>query len=139
MLGHIFQQVSDLELPNLHALGLTEILDCRSQSPRRQHKNYRASYGKMQERSAGKDTTTGHWEIAGVIIDSAFAVFETFPDKLVRAIVGFEHEPRKECHWNFTRWDLVDLAQFKVKLRAEFQGSNRDMYRPEAIVATSTK
>jgi len=41
--------------------------------------------------------------------------------------------------WNFIRWDLVDLSQFKVKLKAEFQGSNRDMYRPEAIVATSAK
>ena len=34
---------------------------------------------------------------------------------------------------------IVDLAQFKVKLKAEFQGSNRDIYRPEAIVATSAK
>ncbi|HEX4665495.1 MAG TPA: hypothetical protein VH207_02755 [Chthoniobacterales bacterium] len=32
---------------------------------------------------------------------------------------------------------LVDLAHFHVKLKAEFQGSNRDLYRPEAIVATS--
>ena len=42
-------------------------------------------------------------------------------------------------HWKFTRWDLVDLSRFTVKLKAEFQGSNRDMYRPEAIVATSAK
>jgi hypothetical protein len=36
----------------------------------------------------------------------------------------------------FARWDLVDLARFKVKLKAEFQGSNHDMYRPESIVAS---
>ena len=55
-------------------------------------------------------------------------------------VVGFEHEPReKNGLWKFTRWDLVALAQFKVKLKAEFQGSNRDMYRPEAIRATSSK
>ena len=60
-------------------------------------------------------------------------------DDAVHFVVGFEHEPReKNGHWKFTRWDLVDLAQFKVKLKAEFQGSNRDMYRPEAIVATSS-
>jgi hypothetical protein len=41
--------------------------------------------------------------------------------------------------WKFTRWDLVDLSRFTVKLKAEFQGSNRDMYRPEAIVASSVK
>src|SRR4029078_2104075 len=39
----------------------------------------------MQERSAGKDTTTGHWEIAGVILKEPFATFEHFPDELVPA------------------------------------------------------
>ncbi|MEY2480057.1 MAG: hypothetical protein QOI04_984 [Verrucomicrobiota bacterium] len=61
-------------------------------------------------------------------------------DDAVHFVAGFEHEPReKSGRWKFTRWDLVDLAQFKVKLKAEFQGSNRDLYRPEAIVATSAK
>ena len=60
-------------------------------------------------------------------------------DDAVHFIVGFEHEKRSGDHWTFTRWDLVDLSQFKVKLKAEFQGSNRDLYRPEAIVATSAK
>ncbi|PYK75938.1 MAG: hypothetical protein DME42_01310 [Verrucomicrobia bacterium] len=58
----------------------------------------------------------------------------------VHFIVGFEHEkPAPDRHWKFTRWDLVDLSHFQVKLKAEFQGSNRDMYRPEAIVATSAQ
>ena len=68
----------------------------------------------------------------------------------VHFIVGFEHQPtqdsgltgeprEKSGMWKFTRWDFVDLAQFKVKLKAEFQGSNHDMYRPEAVVATSAK
>ena len=61
-------------------------------------------------------------------------------DDAVHFIVGFEHEPREgrfaKTMWKFTRWNLVDLSQFKVKLKAEFQASNRDMYRPEAIVAT---
>jgi hypothetical protein len=58
-------------------------------------------------------------------------------DEAVHLVVGFEHQPReKNGTWKFTRWDLVDLAQFKVKLKAEFQGSNHDMYRPEAIVAS---
>jgi hypothetical protein len=34
---------------------------------------------------------------------------------------------------------VIDLAHFKVRLKAEFQGSNRDLYRPEAIVATSAR
>jgi hypothetical protein len=60
-------------------------------------------------------------------------------DDAVHLILGFEHEGRKAAHWNFTRWDVIDLAHFKVKLKAEFQGSNRDMYRQEAIVATSAE
>ncbi len=79
--------------------------------------------------------------------DSSFRAFYFEPksttnkvrDDAVHFIVGFEHEKRSGDRWNFTRWDLVDLAQFRVKLKAEFQGSNRDMYRPEAIVATSAK
>ena len=60
-------------------------------------------------------------------------------DDAVHFVVGFEHEPGKDGHWKFIRWDLVDLAHFQVKLKAEFQGSNRDIYRPDAIVATSAK
>lgn len=61
-------------------------------------------------------------------------------DDAVHFIVGFEHEPReKNGRWKFTHWDLVDLSHFKVKLKAEFQGSNRDMYRAEAIVASSAE
>ena len=60
-------------------------------------------------------------------------------DDAVHLLVRFEHTPKTAGHWNFTRWDLVDLADFKVRLKAEFQGSNRDIYRPEAIIATSAK
>jgi len=60
-------------------------------------------------------------------------------DDAVHLVVGFEHEPRTGDLWKFTRWDLVDLSLFRVQLKAEFQGSNRDLYRPEAIVGTSAK
>jgi hypothetical protein len=79
--------------------------------------------------------------------DSSFRTFYFEPkiatnkvrDDAVHLIVGFEHEPKSGGHWKFTRWDLVDLAHFKVRLKAEFQGSNHDLYRPEAIIATSAK
>jgi hypothetical protein len=95
--------------------------------------------------------------------DSSFRAFYFEPKKAtnkvredaVHFVVGFEHAPRETASdsplargssakaanatWKFTRWDLVDLSQFTVKLKAEFQGSNRDMYRPEAIVASSAK
>lgn len=86
--------------------------------------------------------------------DSSFRTFYFEPkvatnkvrEDAVHFIVGFEHEkpaagPSRTggTHWKFTRSDLVDLSHFQVKLKAEFQGSNHDMYRPEAIVATSAK
>jgi hypothetical protein len=60
-------------------------------------------------------------------------------DDAVHLLVGFEHEAKSNGRWAFTRWDLVDLSYFKVRLKAEFQASNRDVYRPDAIVATSPK
>jgi phosphopentomutase len=62
----------------------------------------------MQERSAGKDTTTGHWEIAGVIIEEAFAVFEKFPDELVRVI---EREAKVKFLGNYARSGTTILEE----------------------------
>jgi len=50
-------------------------------------------------------------------------------------LVGFEHTGKTNGHWQFQGWELVDLARFKVRLKAEFQGSNHDLYRPETIVS----
>jgi phosphopentomutase len=73
-LGHV-----SAHTPNLDALGLAAIMCRDGPTPR-------ASWGRMRERSAGKDTTTGHWEIAGVVLDKPFATFVRFPDELVSAI-----------------------------------------------------
>ena len=54
-------------------------------------------------------------------------------------IVGFEHDGGKSGGWKFLSWRLVDLSHFKVRLKAEFQGSNRDLYQDEAIVGRSQK
>jgi hypothetical protein len=54
-------------------------------------------------------------------------------------LVGFEHAGKVDGHWKFLNWDLVDLSRFNVRLKAEFQGSNRDLYRAEAIVGSSRK
>jgi hypothetical protein len=77
--------------------------------------------------------------------DSSFRTFYFEPkittnkvrDDAVHLLAGFEHGPRTSGRWIFTRWDLVDLFHFKARLKAEFQASNRDIYRPEAIISTS--
>ncbi|MDI3306463.1 MAG: phosphopentomutase [Acetobacteraceae bacterium] len=78
-LGHLLQQAG-LHLPVLWSLGLGCILGVEVDGMPQ------ASHGRMRERSAGKDSTTGHWEIAGVVLDQPFALFDRFPDALVQAI-----------------------------------------------------
>jgi hypothetical protein len=53
-------------------------------------------------------------------------------------LVGIEHDGNDGA-WQFTGWKLVDLADFKVRLKAEFQGSNRDIYRDELILRRSAR
>jgi len=54
-------------------------------------------------------------------------------------VVGIEHARDADDAVRFVRWELIDLAEFRVRLKAEFEGSNADMYRPEAIVGASGK
>ena len=52
-------------------------------------------------------------------------------------IVGIEHRRGADGAVQFVRWELIDLADFRVRLKAEFEGSNADMYRPGAVVGAS--
>ncbi len=101
-LGHIYAQLAGFTLPNLERMGLAKIL--RQKDAPAPH----ASWGRMRECSAGKDTTTGHWEIAGVVLDQPFTVFEKFPDELVRAI---EREAGVEFIGNYPRSGTVILDE----------------------------
>ena len=53
-------------------------------------------------------------------------------------IVGIEHE-KTGAEVKFTRWELIDLSGFRVRLKAEFEGSNADMYREDAVVGASAR
>lgn len=79
-LGHIAEN-TDLRLPNLQKMGLGNIIPLRGIE---QVADPTASWGKMASRSFGKDTTTGHWEIAGIILDHPLPVFPNgFPDEII--------------------------------------------------------
>ena len=81
-LGKLVRQ-DGLHLPTLFGLGLARILglDGGLGGP-----PPAAAHGRMRERAAGKDSTTGHWEMAGVVLDRPFAVFDRFPAALLRAL-----------------------------------------------------
>lgn len=83
--GHILEKFPRLHVPCLDRLGLRIALQlARGENPADVPRL--GSIGVMSERSAGKDTTTGHWELAGAVISEPFATFEKFPPELVEAI-----------------------------------------------------
>jgi phosphopentomutase len=93
---HIYQQTGRLDIPNLCALGLGKIsaVGCKTQE-------IIGCYGKMGEQSPGKDTTTGHWEIAGLVLDSAFPTYPNgFPLDIIEA---FEKKIGKKILGNYPR------------------------------------
>lgn len=80
-LAHVASSVGGLDLPNLKRLGLGNIIDVEGLNP---VKRPASCYGKMAERSVGKDTTTGHWELAGIITDKPFPVYPNgFPPDVI--------------------------------------------------------
>ncbi|MBI1882270.1 MAG: phosphopentomutase [Chloroflexi bacterium] len=80
-LGNIARVVGGLNLPNLGALGLGNLTDIQGVSPVAEA---RGAFGRLTEVSAGKDTTTGHWELAGVPLDKAFPLYpHGFPVELM--------------------------------------------------------
>ena len=82
-LGHTARAVGGLSLPNLQALGLGNISSIEGVDPAARPA---AAFGRMQERSVGKDTTTGHWEIAGLLTEQPFQVYQNgFPRELLEA------------------------------------------------------
>lgn len=81
-LGNIARLYPDLKIPNLTALGLGNI-DTTNALPKTE--SPLAAYGKAIEQSAGKDTTTGHWEICGVILENPFPTFPNgFPKTFIQ-------------------------------------------------------
>jgi phosphopentomutase len=96
-LGHILTRRPQTKLPALKSLGLYQALAMsRYEEPCSPPLN--GAVGVLTERSAGKDTTTGHWEMAGAVIEEAFATFEKFPAELVSAI---EAEAKVEFIGNY--------------------------------------
>ncbi|MFF0826886.1 phosphopentomutase [Brevibacillus sp. NPDC003359] len=80
-LGHIAERVAGFSLPNLQKLGLGNIAPLQNVAP---VAIPMAHYGKMQEISMGKDTTTGHWEIMGLHVSTPFNTYpDGFPQELI--------------------------------------------------------
>ena len=81
-LGNMSVKLGGLTLPHLQGLGLGHLTTILGVPPVAAP---RAAFGKMREASAGKDTTTGHWEMAGLQVDTAFPTFpHGFPAEMMK-------------------------------------------------------
>ena len=82
-LCNVAAAVGGLKLPNLKALGLGNLTGCQVQGVTDVDKP-QAAYGKAAEKSVGKDTTTGHWELAGLILEHPFPTYpQGFPPEII--------------------------------------------------------
>jgi phosphopentomutase len=95
-LPHVAEAVGGLHLPNLEALGLGRITDILGVEPTPAPS---AAHGALIETSPGKDTTTGHWELAGVVLEHPFPTYptgfprdiiDTFEERIGRPTIGNE-------------------------------------------------
>lgn len=83
-LANLAKSVGGLSLPNLARLGLGNIIPIQGIPPQA---NPQACFGRMAEQSVGKDSTTGHWEIAGLVTSDPFPLFpHGFPPEFIRAL-----------------------------------------------------
>ena len=84
-LKHVCAFNNGLKVPTLEKMGLGNIQEFKGISPVAAPI---AQYGTMKENAKGKDTTTGHWEIAGYTIPAPFATFpEGFPKELIEEFI----------------------------------------------------
>ncbi len=90
-LSNIANEIGGLRLPVLEKLGLGNINKINGV---RKVKNPLASFGRMAEKSPGKDSTTGHWELMGVILKKPFPLFpKGFPSSIIRrfeSMIGYK-------------------------------------------------
>lgn len=86
-LGNTAKAVGGLDLPFLGSLGIGNLIRIDGVPPV-EPQCCKGSYGKMAIRSPGKDTITGHWELAGIQLERPFRTYpDGFPEEIVK---GFE-------------------------------------------------
>lgn len=114
-LGNISRQTV-LSVPTLQALGLGNIATLPGIPPADRP---RAAFGRMAEASPGKDSVTGHWEIAGLVLDRPFP---TFPDGFPRALIDeFESRIGRKTIGN----EVASGTEIIARLGAEHMASGR--------------
>lgn len=104
-LGHIAEASNGIALPNMEKLGLGNLTDIKgvpkTSSPQ-------GAYGKANEASKGKDTTTGHWEIGGVILEKPFPTYPNGFPKVVLDEIEKRTGRKILCNMPYSGTDVLD-------------------------------
>jgi phosphopentomutase len=106
-LGNVSRKIGGLDLPNLEAIGLGRIAPLEGIRPVSHPKG---AWGLMEPKSAGKDSTTGHWEIAGVHLAKPFP---TYPNGFPMDVVAeFERRTGRKVIGNVVGSGTAIIDQF---------------------------
>ncbi|MBO6795150.1 MAG: phosphopentomutase [Balneolaceae bacterium] len=103
-LGNVSAQIG-VELPNLAKMGIGNIIPLESVPST---ENPTATFGKMREVSGGKDSTTGHWEIAGVHLDKPFPTYpKGFPEDVIQKFCDKVGVEKALCNLPYSGTDVI--------------------------------
>lgn len=103
-LAHVCD-VTSCKLPNLQQMGLGNIIPLASVPVEQEPL---AAYGKMRETSAGKDSTTGHWELAGIHLNRPFPTYPSgFPDEIVSKFCQGIGKERVLCNKPYSGTEVI--------------------------------
>mgnify|MGYP000991731986 FL=1 len=94
-------------MPNMKKLGLFNIEGVKEKFPEIKEDSFDGAIARLSESSSGKDTTTGHWEIAGIISKQPFPTYPNgFPDDVIRA---FEQKTGRKviCNKPYSGTDVI--------------------------------
>ncbi|MBQ7286874.1 MAG: phosphopentomutase [Candidatus Gastranaerophilales bacterium] len=84
-LGNLSKATDGLCVPNLEKMGFGNIIDIKGV---KKEQNPNADWGILKMKSKGKDTTTGHWELMGLVLENPFKTYKKFDDKLINEFIN---------------------------------------------------
>jgi len=103
-LAHVCAE-TNCRLPNFQNMGLGNIIPLASVPP---EGSSRSSWGKMQAVSSGKDSTTGHWELAGIILERPFPTYpDGFPNGIIEAFCKGIGRKNVLCNMPYSGTDVI--------------------------------
>ena len=83
-LANLANATGGINVPNLEKMGFGNIIDIKGV---KKVEKPSADYGILKMKSKGKDTTTGHWELMGLILENPFKTYTKFDDKLINEFI----------------------------------------------------